>query len=106
MISLAYLQHVKKVIPVGANILELYAQEIPKFKNNKFHGSPGRSLKNLVSEMLSIRQPLGSFGGYTISTLLSMLALDDFRTRSDLFADDIAEAMVRGLEFVFYFILF
>jgi len=29
-----------------------------------------------------------------------MLALDDFRNRSDLFGDDINEAMIRGLEFV------
>ena len=31
--------------------------------------------------MLGLRQRLGSFGGYTISTLLSMLALRDFQDR-------------------------
>jgi len=34
-----------------------------------------------VEEILSLRQRKGSFGGYTISTLLSMLALKDFQKR-------------------------
>jgi hypothetical protein len=36
---------------------------------------------NLVQEMIELRRPLGSFGAYTISTLLSLLALKDLDNR-------------------------
>ncbi len=42
---------------------------------------PDSDVLNLVNEMLGLRQKRGSFGGYTISTLLSMLAFKDFQTR-------------------------
>ena len=33
---------------------------------------------NLINEMFKLRQKRGSFGGYTISTLLTLLAFKDF----------------------------
>lgn len=99
MTALAYLQHVQKVYHVGADISELYLKGKPTFPPLNRHVKVNRALKNLVQEILRLRQPLGSFGGYTVSTLLSMMALDDFRSRSNLYAGEISQAISKGLEF-------
>lgn len=51
--------------------------------------------------MMKLRQKLGSFGAYTISTVLTMLALDDYNKRfPNLMKDEIQSSMQKGLEFI------
>jgi hypothetical protein len=62
---------------------------------------PEADVLNLVNEMLALRQKRGSFGGYTISTLLSMLALKDFQERfPNIHAHTVQESIEKGFEFV------
>lgn len=78
--ALAYLRHHQTVFKQGADIRELYLHEVPYVAvDEAVTGTePHVDVVNLVQEMLNLRQRMGSFGGYTISTLLSMLALRDF----------------------------
>lgn len=43
---------------------------------------------------------MGSFGGYTVSTLLSMMALNDYSTRTNKYSSEITLAVKEGFEFV------
>ena len=43
---------------------------------------------------------MGSFGGYTISTLLSLLALKDYNGRSTKYDTEIQDSIIKGFEFV------
>lgn len=43
---------------------------------------------------------MGSFGGYTVSTLLSMLALNDYTGRTNKHKSEISDALKKGLDFV------
>jgi Squalene-hopene cyclase N-terminal domain len=81
--ALSYLRHHQTVFKVGADIRELYLTEPPYIAIDEVPSGidPHPDVQNLVNEMLGLRQRLGSFGGYTISTLLSMLALRDFQDR-------------------------
>lgn len=63
--------------------------------------TPHSDVLNLVQEMLNLRQKKGSFGGYTISTLLSCLALRDFQDRwPHLMVDEIKKAQEMAIEYV------
>ena len=78
--ALTYLRHYNVVFHQGADIEELFNQKPNSFFKipNLSFLEPESDVLNLVNEMLALRQKRGSFGGYTISTLLSMLALKDF----------------------------
>lgn len=43
---------------------------------------------------------MGSFGGYTVSTLLSMLALHDYSGRTNKYNNEINDALRMGFDFV------
>lgn len=100
MTALAYLQSQRKVYRVAVDIPELYKGKVPKIKDNPKKGRPTFLINNLVKEMLNLRQPMGSFGGYTISTLLSLLALNDYNGRSTKYDTEIQDSMIKGFEFV------
>lgn len=56
---------------------------------------------NVINEMLALRQKMGSFGGYTISTLLSLLALRDFHYRfPHIKAQELKQIEKKGIEYV------
>lgn len=78
--ALSYLRHHQSVFRQGADIRELWLQEPAYIAVDEVQTSkePSADVLNLVHEMLSLRQKLGSFGGYTIATLLNLLALKDF----------------------------
>lgn len=82
--ALTYLKHYSVVYSQGADIRELFKTppkpSLFKVPNLSFL-EPQSDVMNLVNEMLALRQKRGSFGGYTISTLLTMLALRDFQSR-------------------------
>jgi len=64
-----------------SNILEEVLKMGSQFKfrlpNYSFLESK-QDVFNLINEMFKLRQKRGSFGGYTISTLLTLLAFKDF----------------------------
>lgn len=56
---------------------------------------------NLINEMMLLKRPMGSFGAYTISTLLTLLSLKDFQTRFPaLLKNEISDAMIKGFDYV------
>ncbi len=101
--ALTYLRHYNVVYKQGADIRELFKSP-PKssFKlPNLSFLEPDADVLNLVNEMLALRQKRGSFGGYTISTLLSMLALRDFEQRfPNVRAETVKQSIQQGFEFV------
>nr|BAL50000.1 squalene-tetrahymanol cyclase [Stygiella incarcerata] len=66
---------------------------------------PSYSIKNMVRKSLEIQQPMGSFGAYSVSSLLNVILIRDFKSRYEGFIPesfvktlDIAED--KGLDFV------
>ncbi|CAD8192801.1 unnamed protein product [Paramecium octaurelia] len=100
MTALAYLQNQRIIFNVAVSISELYKGKAPKIKNHQKKGRPSFFINNLVQEMLKLRQPMGSFGGYTVSTLLSMLALHDYTGRTNKHKSEISDALRVGFDFV------
>lgn len=101
--ALAYLRYHETVFKQGAPIKELWISpidfEIQDIKPT--NEPPHADIINLVEEMLKLRQRLGSFGGYTISTLLSMLAFTDLQQRyPPVFEKEISKSMEKGFDFV------
>jgi len=41
-------------------------------------GNPDPDLLVLINEIFALKRPLGSFGAYTISTLLALMSFKDF----------------------------
>jgi squalene-hopene/tetraprenyl-beta-curcumene cyclase len=75
--ALTFLRHHKTVFKHGADIRELWVREPTYFAIDEVPSDhePHPDVLNLAHEILGVRQKRGSFGGYTISTLLSLLAL-------------------------------
>ena len=101
--ALTYLRHYNVVYKQGADIRELFKtppKSSFKLPNLSFL-EPEADVLNLVNEMLALRQKRGSFGGYTISTLLSMLALRDFEQRfPNVQAETVKQSIQQGFEYV------
>ena len=84
--ALAYLRHQRKVFKIhdSSNFLnELWLnplKEILISEREKSH-EPDPDIVIVVQEMLKLIRPLGSFGCYTVSTVLSMISLRDFHEK-------------------------
>jgi len=60
---------------------------------------PGPAEEEVILHLLDSQLPHGSFGGYGSSTMLSALALEHFRTRSNKYSDRIDNAIDRAYKF-------
>lgn len=101
--ALSYLRYHQTVFKVGADIRELYLEEPPYIAIEEIESGkePHPDVMNLVHEMLKLRQKMGSFGGYTISTLLSLLALRDFQDRwPHHMSEELKNATLKAFDFV------
>lgn len=103
--ALAYLRYMRTVVKLGADLKELWLDPARyasiKIDERKIEGLPDSSLITLINEMLELRQPRGSFGAYTISTLLSLISLQDFDRRwPNLYTEEIRKSTQKGFEFV------
>eukprot|EP01016_Furgasonia_blochmanni_P046533 TRINITY_DN6722_c0_g2_i6.p1 TRINITY_DN6722_c0_g2~~TRINITY_DN6722_c0_g2_i6.p1 ORF type:complete len:680 (+),score=203.09 TRINITY_DN6722_c0_g2_i6:64-2103(+) len=81
IIPIAYLRHHMKQKDLGANyhLGELYTEPtiIPKHIVER-DDIPEYSVKNLIEKIYNIRQPRGTFGTYTVSSMYSLMALQDY----------------------------
>ena len=101
--ALSYLRHHQTVFRQGADLRELWVIEPPYIAIEEVQTTtePHADVLNLVHEMMNLRQKMGSFGGYTISTLLSMLALQDFQDRwPHLMVEECKNSISEGIQFV------
>lgn len=58
------------------------------------------SLEMMINEMLERQQPRGSFGGYTVSTIFTIISFEHFKTKSTLLNKKINIATERGFDFI------
>lgn len=109
MTGLAYLKSVKYVSNQGADITELWVKPPKSIVDKREEdadqaaasGKPSKLTLNLINEMLSLQQNLGSFGAYTVSTALNMLSLQHFSQKyPDVMASKIKVAITRGFSFI------
>ena len=104
MFPIAYLRSVEAHRKVGAtfDLSELLVN--PAAKPTQFRArdaAPTEEIKTHLKRMLGQQQPHGSFGAYTLSTMLSIMALDDFKQywpgEADFFDESIS---TRGMQFL------
>lgn len=102
---LAYLRQVRASRQLG-----------PEYDLRELHASPPASFDNAtpyqaaadapadhrrhIKDLLNDQQPLGSWGGYTTATILSLAAAQDFATRWPLSATDTTAARTKALDFL------
>lgn len=113
LIPMAYLLHFRPVHYLGPlySVRELYPskQSLPSasISSSSISSSPKlkvdpieeHHIKNLVNEMRKIQQPHGSFGTYTLSSILSVIALQDFSRRFPNPTPDVAAMITRGIRY-------
>ncbi|KAL4496596.1 hypothetical protein ABPG72_015957 [Tetrahymena utriculariae] len=104
--ALAYLRYQRTVFNVAiADLRELWVN-YPKngIKINPREYStlnPDSDLLILMDEIFKLKQPLGSFGAYTISTLLTLMSFKDFQSKHPhLYQSEIQKAYEDGYYFV------
>eukprot|EP01105_Mastigella_eilhardi_P027789 TRINITY_DN8780_c0_g1_i1.p1 TRINITY_DN8780_c0_g1~~TRINITY_DN8780_c0_g1_i1.p1 ORF type:complete len:651 (-),score=160.05 TRINITY_DN8780_c0_g1_i1:127-2079(-) len=106
LVPMAYLIHFKPTFNLGPlfSLNELQssndAREEETVHAEEAQGTPSNSVLNLIAEMFSLQQPLGSFGSYTLSTMLSIAALEDFVARFGMYEEEVADRLKLGVSFI------
>ena len=103
LMAIAFLRNNNVAKSLGANfeLSELYVKATPVHNESsrlKFLLGPD---SHLIRKLIATQQPKGSWGGYTLSTLLSMMALQDYQNRQGDYIDTkLSLAIARGFRFV------
>jgi squalene-hopene/tetraprenyl-beta-curcumene cyclase len=105
LIPMAYLRHnrvsrkIQGTFGPKFDLDELYVGEA--WRPNRMEGDPSAWYDGfMVKKLLRQQRKHGSWGGYTVSTLFSLTALDHFYRKHPGHIPDIPLAIWRGLEFV------
>jgi len=101
LMAIAYLRHNRVAKNLGPlfQVEELWTAGAPAIriqprKPRLFLDLP------LVKKILGEQQPMGSWGGYTVSTLLSVMALEHFRQADFIDPKVIETTMAKGIHFI------
>ena len=103
IVPIAYLRSMRVHRNLGPrfSIAELHARpvDVPEMEPITTD-RPG--VRNVIDQVLNTQSPLGSWGGYTISTLLSSAVLDDYLLSKEVIPDreQLRMAINRGIHFV------
>ena len=105
VMPIAYLRYFRKVKDLGPDfdLTELWLNKLDfSTKNEARAHEPGHWVANLVDKMYGIQRPRGTFGAYSVSTLFSLIALEDFNQHWPKSANQtrFSDAFQRGIDFV------
>ena len=103
LMPIAYLRHCRARRDLGPSfqVDELFVSQAPERARLPNERKPRKLWDGLLIEKLyGLQQPAGSWGGYTVSTLLSLMALDHYEQKLPSAGNRFPYVKHRGLEFV------